>query len=80
MEDKNQEEMSDRDLLLRIDERTKNLDLRMNGLASRVRELEVKVWIAIGGVIVLAFLLKTSDLKLQLGTSAAAAVSSPARR
>lgn len=56
--------MSDRELLARIDERVENVEERMNGMAPRVRALEVKTWMALGAVGILGFLIKLSDFKI----------------
>lgn len=75
MSDRRREEMNDRELLIRIDERTEALKERMDGVAPRLRWLEAKTWVAIGGLGVVIWILSKADLKLNITTPAAAAAS-----
>lgn len=72
MADKSREEMTDRELLIRIDERTMALDRRMDGNSARIRWLEVKFWIAMGAVTVLGYLVAAMDLRISVSKPAAA--------
>ena len=57
------DDMSDRDLLIRIDERTGVLKDRIDNLAPRVKWLETKVWASLGGTALIAAMVKMGLIK-----------------